>query len=245
MQGQHAEIYKEIHAGTGTIADRIRAAMVKHGITMQYSSFERLYYAWRKYHKLKAEQPVKTQPKGNLSKLSADLNQFNSLLAELAPETSNPLDLPPSQESDYKPFKLPTNHNDILLLSDIHVPYHNIQALTLALKYGLEHEVNTILLNGDIIDFYAISRFEKDPRKRNFGHEVLMTRQFLATLRKLFPNAAIYYKCGNHDVRYDHYIMRNAPDLLGMDEFNFESLMKLDELNITFIPDKQIIHAGN
>ncbi len=80
-------------------------------------------------------------------------------------------------------------------------------------------------LNGDIIDFYAISRFEKDPRKRNFGHEVLMTRQFLHTLRKLFPNAAIYYKCGNHDVRYDHYIMRNAPDLLGMNEFSFESLM--------------------
>jgi len=127
----------------------------------------------------------------------------------------------------------------------LHIPYHNIPALTLALKYGLENEVNTILLNGDVIDFYAISRFEKDPRKRNFGHEVLMTRQFLGTLRKLFPNAAIYYKCGNHDVRYDHYIMRNAPDLLGMNEFSFESLMKLDELNITFIPDKQIIRAGN
>ncbi len=143
-----------------------------------------------------------------------------------------------------QPYKLPINHNNILIIGDIHVPYHNIQALTLALKYGLENEVNTILLNGDIIDFYAISRFEKDPRKRNFGHEVLMTRQFLATLRKLFPAAAIYYKCGNHDVRYDHYIMRNAPDLLGMDEFNFESLMHLDQHNITFIPDKQIIHAG-
>jgi len=129
MQGQHAEIYKEIHAGTGTIADRIRAAMVKHGITMQYGSFERLYYSWRKRHSLQPTEPVKTQPKGNLSKLSADLNQFNSLLAELAPETSNPLDLPPSQESDYKPFKLPTNHNDILLLSDIHVPYHNKDAV--------------------------------------------------------------------------------------------------------------------
>jgi predicted phosphodiesterase len=245
MVNRHAEIYKEIHAGTGAIADRIRAAMVKHGITMQYRSFERLYYSWRKYHSLKPTKPVKPKLNGNLAKLENHIADFGNMLNELIPEQSNPLDLPPSQESDYKPFKLPTNHNDILLLSDIHVPYHNIQALTLALKYGLEHEVNTILLNGDIIDFYAISRFEKDPRKRNFGHEVLMTRQFLATLRKLFPNAAIYYKCGNHDVRYDHYIMRNAPDLLGMDEFNFESLMKLDELNITFIPDKQIIHAGN
>ena len=45
-------------------------------------------------------------------------------------------------------------------------------------------------------------------------------------------------------MRHDHYIMRNAPDLLGMDEFSFESLMHLDKLDITFIPDKQIIHAG-
>ena len=244
MQGQHAEIYKEIHAGSGTIAERIRAAMKRHKITMQYRSFERLYFSWRKRHNLQPNEPVKSHPLGNLSKLENHFTDFGNMVNELMPEQSNPLDLPPSQEANYKPFKLPINHNNILLLSDIHVPYHNIQALTLALKYGLENEVNTILLNGDIIDFYAISRFEKDPRKRNFGHEVLMTRQFLATLRKLFPNAAIYYKCGNHDVRYDHYIMRNAPDLLGMDEFNFESLMHLDKHNITFIPDKQIIHAG-
>ncbi len=244
MHGPYAEIYKEIHAGEGTIADRLRAAMKRHNIKMKYGSFERLYFGWRKRNHPELDAPVKTPVKGSLSKLENHFADFGNIVDELMPEQSNPLDLPPSQEANYKPYKLPINHNNILLLSDIHVPYHNIQALTLALKYGLENEVNTILLNGDVIDFYAISRFEKDPRKRNFGHEVLMTRQFLATLRKLFPNAAIYYKCGNHDVRYDHYIMRNAPDLLGMDEFNFESLMKLDELNITFIPDKQIIHAG-
>jgi hypothetical protein len=193
MQGQHAEIYKEIHAGSGTIAERIRAAMKRHKITMQYSSFERLYFSWRKRHNLQPNEPVKTHPLGNLSKLENHFTDFGKMVNELIPEQSNPLDLPPSQESNYKPYKLPINHNNILIIGDIHVPYHNIQALTLALKYGLENEVNTILLNGDIIDFYAISRFEKDPRKRNFGHEVLMTRQFLATLRKLFPNAAIYY----------------------------------------------------
>lgn len=257
MASKYVGVYTEIYNGTGVINERVRMAMQKYSVSLSFKSFLRMYQTWRNYN-YGAEKTslasaslstppakINTPPVGQLDKLKHSLGEFNDILSELKPETHNPLDLPPSQESNYQPFKLPINHNNILLIGDIHVPYHNIPALTLALKYGLENEVNTILLNGDIIDFYAISRFEKDPRKRNFGHEVLMTRQFLTTLRQLFPNAAIYYKCGNHDVRYDHYIMRNAPDLLGMNEFSFESLMKLDELNITFIPDKQIIRAGN
>ena len=216
MRLNYAAVYLEINEGEGTLTSRIADAMRKYNISTSPKSFTRMYHAWCKNNNIAKNN---TQVVGQIDKgkspllnLETKLNGFSSLLDELKPSESNPLDLPPSQESNYKPFKLPVNHNDILLMSDIHVPYHNIQALTLALKYGLENEVNTILLNGDIIDFYAISRFEKDPRKRNFGHEVLMTRQFLQTLRKLFPNAAIYYKCGNHDVRYDHYIMRNAPD---------------------------------
>ena len=245
MISKHTHIYEEMYASTGTTMQRVRDAIKKHNLTHSEGSLERMYSGWRKRHHGSPKNVIdKPTPIGAIAKLQTSYSEFNSMLDELVPGASNPLDLPPSQESNYQPYKLPTNHNDILLIGDIHVPYHNIQALTLALKYGLEREVNTILLNGDIIDFYAISRFEKDPRKRNFGHEVLMTRQLLTTIRKLFPKAAIYYKCGNHDVRYDHYIMRNAPDLLGMDEFSFESLMHLDKLDITFIPDKQIIHAG-
>jgi predicted phosphodiesterase len=258
MASKYVPVYEAIWNGSGTLGDRVRMAMQEYSVPLSYKSFLRMYQAWRN-HNLGAEKAVSfgeaqisapparisTPPTGQLDKLKHSLGEFNDILSELKPETHNPLDLPPSQESNYQPFKLPINHNNILVIGDLHIPYHNIPALTLALKYGLENEVNTILMNGDVIDFYAISRFEKDPRKRNFGHEVLMTRQFLSTLRHLFPNAAIYYKCGNHDVRYDHYIMRNAPDLLGMNEFSFESLMKLDELNITFIPDKQIIRAGN
>jgi len=234
-------IYEAIHAATGGQMKRVLQAINDFGLSCQPSTLQRNYQRWAQVKKLKDDAAPK--PASTLNKLQVNLNEFEHIVNELAPEL-NTFDLPPSQESNYQPYKLPINHNNILIIGDIHVPYHNIPALTLALKYGLENGVNTILLNGDIIDFYAISRFEKDPRKRNFGHEVLMTRQFLTTLRKLFPDAAIYYKCGNHDIRYDHYIMRNAPDLLGMDEFSFTSLMKLDELNIEFIPDKQVIHAG-
>ena len=195
------------------------------------------------YNKFKIYKAAKAKLKLTDMGQAPTSNAFSSLLSTLKPDP-NPLSLPASRESVYSAFKLPKTANDILLLSDIHVPYHNIEALTLALKYGMEHQVNTIILNGDLIDFYAISRFEKDPRKRDLAHEVNTCREFLTTLRKLFPTQEIYFKCGNHDVRFEHYIMRQAPDLLGLGEYNLQTLLQLEQHRITFIPDKQIIHAG-
>jgi len=55
-------------------------------------------------------------------------NAFSSILSTLKPDP-NPLSLPASRESVYTAFKLPKTANDILLLSDIHVPYLRNQSL--------------------------------------------------------------------------------------------------------------------
>ena len=205
-------------------------------------TFDNFYHRFKMYKSKKAKLKIKEHSNSTRNDITPR-NAFSRLLNTLAPDP-NPLNLPKSKESIYTPFKLPKTATDILLLSDIHIPYHNIEALTLALQYGMQHNVNTIILNGDLIDFYAISRFEKDPRKRDLAHEVNTCREFLTILRKLFPTQEIYFKCGNHDVRFEHYIMRQAPDLLGLGEYNLETLLKLEQHRITFIPDKQIIHAG-
>ena len=83
----------------------------------------------------------------------------------------NPFGLPESDAKPFEPYILPKANNNILLLSDIHLPYHDINALTIALEYGKKHNVNTIYLNGDIMDCYAASFHEKDPRKRDMSSE--------------------------------------------------------------------------
>ncbi len=165
-KAKYLHVYLEIQNQEGVLNERIRQAMQRHNITMTFKGFQRMYVAWRQRQRNNPEKAIMQQQvahaPGKLQQLESKLNGFSSILDELAPSESNPLDLPPSQEAHYKAFKLPINHNNILLLSDIHVPYHNIQALTLALKYGLENDVNTILLNGDIIDFYAIMNDNRD-----------------------------------------------------------------------------------
>ena len=149
-------------------------------------------------------------------------------------------------ESDYeatKPFKLPKGQNNILVLSDIHIPYQDNKALELALQYGLDNNVNAVYLNGDTIDMYQGSRFIKDRRLRDLAGELELTRQFLFMLQTTFK-CPIYFKIGNHCDRWENYLRLKAPELLGIDDFKLEQILKLREYGCTLVGSKQIAYAG-
>jgi hypothetical protein len=103
-------------------------------------------------------------------------------------------DLPKGETDKIEPYYLPKSNSKVLMLSDIHFPYQNDDALFAALEYGLQKEVDTIWLNGDTMDIYSLSKFDKDPRKRNFKYEIDLTRKFLKGLRAMFPKALIIFK---------------------------------------------------
>jgi predicted phosphodiesterase len=153
----------------------------------------------------------------------------------------NPWKLPESDETKYEPFIIKAKK--IAVLSDIHIPYHSIAALSAALDFIQSEKPDAILLNGDTIDFYGLSRFMKDPRKRSVAHELQATRDFLDILSQF--GAKIYFKIGNHEERYEHYLMRVAPELLGVREFELKHLLGLDARGIDLIGDKRIIKANN
>lgn len=156
---------------------------------------------------------------------------------------NNPLGLPSSHEEKREPYILPKVNNNILIISDLHIPYHTIDALECAIKYGLEQKVNTIFINGDLLDCYQFSRFEKDPRKRSAAEEIGAAKEFLYTLRKLFPKAGIYFSIGNHDLRYEKWLMQH-PEIFGDPYFELETRLDLIKLKIHQIGDKQITKAG-
>jgi predicted phosphodiesterase len=157
----------------------------------------------------------------------------------------NPFYLPESDEVEWEPYIIPPSVTRLLILSDIHIPYHNVNAITLALQYGKDRNVNGIMLNGDILDFYGLSTFEKDPRKRRFSAELEMGREFLKILRKEFDGVPIYYKLGNHEERYERYLRIKAPELLDVPEFRMDVLLKFGEIGVELIDDKRIIKFGN
>lgn len=162
----------------------------------------------------------------------------------MEPRPLNPYNLPQSYEEKREPFVLPLACNNILLISDLHIPYHNIQAITLAIDYGLEHKVNTIFINGDLLDCAMVSKFEPDLRKRKLKEEFDLCKDFLRQLRFCFPKAEIYWLKGNHDVRWEKFLMAKVHEIWDDPYFHLEERLRLNEERIKILDDKVLVKAG-
>ena len=174
----------------------------------------------------------------------AKLLDLRQRVAENQFEELNPFGFPASDETEYLPYILKKEANNILCLFDVHVPYHSIDALTKAVQYGKENNVNTIFIGGDFMDFYGLSTFEKDPRRRRFSEELEDGREMLRILRREFPKAYIYYQLGNHEERYERYMKLKAKELLDISDFRIDVLLRFGELGIELIDEKRIAKAG-
>ena len=162
---------------------------------------------------------------------------FTALINEMRKE------LPKGETEHIQPYHLPKSCTRILVLSDIHLPYQDDDALFASLQFGLEKDVNCIYLNGDTMDMYQLSRHEKNPANRSFSYELDICRSFLKGIRNMFPNAHIVYKIGNHDERYEKFIRMN-PQLIGVQEFELGNLLGFPELRIQEVKSKQWSYAG-
>jgi len=120
----------------------------------------------------------------------------------------------------------------VLILSDVHIPYADNEAINTLVRYVRNQKFSHVLLNGDIADFYGISRWETNPLLRDFPGEVSATRTFLEFIRRLFPKASIIYKLGNHEERYESFLRRQAPEFCGLETFDLESLLCLKKSQI-------------
>ena len=152
------------------------------------------------------------------------------------------MQLPKSIANPFKDFKLPDGR--ILVMSDVHVPYHDEKALEACLEYADYYEPDTILFNGDIADFFSISRWEKNPAERNLSRELQLCRQFIQHMRERYPHARIIYKIGNHEERWEKYMWVKAPEIIGISDFEIYNLLNFNKYGIEEVKGKQKIKAG-
>lgn len=156
----------------------------------------------------------------------------------------NPYNLPESYSKEPAVLKLPTGCDSILCISDLHIPYHDINALSLAIEYGINNDVNTIFINGDLIDFHGLSRFEKDPRKRSVKQEFEAAKSFLIALREAFPTQEIYWLLGNHDMRYQKWLMTKVYEVFDDEYYHLEQRLQVNEQRVKVIEDNVLVKAG-
>ena len=79
-------------------------------------------------------------------------------------------------------MKKKTYTNRTVFLSDIHIPYQDKKALALAMeiiKDFMLAEDDTIILGGDLVDYYPISSFSPDLTNSNIDIKLFENVEFL------------------------------------------------------------------
>ena len=139
--------------------------------------------------------------------------------------------------------------NKFIVLSDIHFPYQDDKAIKAALNFIKTNPVDTIILNGDILDFYDVGSFDKDPARINsLQKEIDMANKFFSQLRKRHSGRMIFIG-GNHDAdRLERYLKKH-PELYSLNVLKIDRILNLNEYNIEFYRDEfrlgplKIIHG--
>jgi len=135
----------------------------------------------------------------------------------------------------------------ILIISDLHVPYHDIAAWECVLQVIRETKPDVVVIIGDFADMYSISSHPKSlDRKMNFVIERDAVNAALDQLRSAAgANCRIVWTEGNHEDRITRYLQSSAPELGGIKEIRAEGLFKVRERNIEWVPYRSEIKIGN
>ena len=134
----------------------------------------------------------------------------------------------------------------VVACGDFHVPFHDRMALDILLNYLRHSPPDKVILLGDIVDFYQISRFLKDPgRQAELQNDLDTTVSVLREIREAVPDSEIIFIEGNHSYRLTKYLWRSAPELYSLKILSLPYVLQLPELGIALVPYGNEYKIGN
>lgn len=116
-----------------------------------------------------------------------------------------------------------------VILNDIQYPFHDKKVLDgLVLPFIEEVKPDGVVLNGDIVDCYTLSSFDKNPmQKGDLNTEIRLAQGLMNRLSKAAKAGECWWLGGNHEDRLRRTIWKNAPALGVVEEMNFDKLFGL------------------
>ena len=134
------------------------------------------------------------------------------------------------------------DYTKVVFVSDIHAPFHDKNAVKACLSFVKWWKPDEVIFMGDVVDFYAVSSFDKDPARRNkLQEEIDAGVEILRAFCKAAPKAKMKLLKGNHEHRLQRYLWRKAPELASLRSNSVPVQLKLDELGIKYVESGKIV----
>ena len=129
----------------------------------------------------------------------------------------------------------------IAAIPDTHCPAHDARSLNLAIKVIKAFKPDVLIHMGDLPDFRAVSRYDKNPYvERNFKHEISTVRKVREKLDPLAKRKI--FLCGNHERRLEAYLIQKAPELDGY--ITIDNTLQLSENGWEYHPYQEVVTIG-
>jgi UDP-2,3-diacylglucosamine pyrophosphatase LpxH len=122
---------------------------------------------------------------------------------------------------------------------DAHIPFHHRAVIQEFLRLIKAEKPTHVVLTGDMVDMYNLSRYLKDPLCHTTEFELVELQKLFTSLRKASPKGKIYYLEGNHEERPIKYLFRNAPAVLAMNVLNIPKFLKLKKYGIKWVSHRE------
>ncbi len=126
------------------------------------------------------------------------------------------------------------SYKKVLVYGDVHFPYHDEKAVNILYKYMRDYKPNVVVINGDLVDFYSISDYNKNIDEFRIQEELDLANEHLEKVRKLNPTAKIYFLDGNHERRLQKYLYKH-PELHDLEVLRIDKLLNFREHKIKYI----------
>lgn len=137
----------------------------------------------------------------------------------------------------YKKASSPASER-VVVVSDFHIPFHNVALLKAFTTFLHDYQPTLLILNGDIVDFYDLSRFDKDPKRVGvLQTELDIAYSVLYMMKANSPDTKLVYVKGNHEDRLKKFLWKN-PSLSSLRDLELERLLRLEDFgNIELVED--------
>ncbi len=132
----------------------------------------------------------------------------------------------------YERKKVSVKRGDrLVVFGDCQVPFHDYATLRAIERFMLDFEPTTIVNNGDFLDFYHLSDFDKNPERvkgSGLQDELDIGRTLLTRWGDQHPKARKLLIQGNHEDRLRRFIWRH-PGVAGLRDLDLARLMRVED----------------
>jgi len=130
--------------------------------------------------------------------------------------------------------KMKKRYEKVLVIPDIHAPYEDYRALHGIYRMINNESFDKIKIMGDLVDFYALSTFDKNPNRiTGLQNEIDVAQYHLGKLRKVFSGEITLFE-GNHEYRLMKYLKKN-PEMSSLTRINnIPSILELNKFGVKY-----------